>query len=178
MGSFVRAFGAPHLPLQLFQDTSGARGFPDWAAQQRQMVADWEADSERPGHLLELMRMLPQHLRPLQEAGDDAGDGGDGYDEGGGMGADHRDGGEDDGARAAADAAAARKAPGEVQYGTAGVSTPMHLSTERYAMLNGIRLTHVPFRGTGPLVTDLLGGHVKLGMSSVTSVLLRDWVTV
>ena len=66
---------------------------------------------------------------------------------------------------------AARKAPGEVQYGTAGVSTPMHLSTERYAMLNGIRLTHVPFRGTGPLVTDLLGGHVKLGMSSLTSVL-------
>ncbi len=66
---------------------------------------------------------------------------------------------------------AARKAPGEVQYGTAGVSTPMHLSTERYALLNGLRLTHVPFRGTGPLVTDLLGGHVKLGMSSVTSVL-------
>ena len=46
----------------------------------------------------------------------------------------------------------------------------MHLSTERYAMLNKIKLTHVPFRGTGPLVTDLLGGHVKLGMSSVTSV--------
>ena len=37
-------------------------------------------------------------------------------------------------------------------------------------MLNGIKLTHVPFRGTGPLVTDLLGGHVKLGMSSITSV--------
>ncbi len=65
---------------------------------------------------------------------------------------------------------AARKAPGEVQYGTAGVSTPMHLSTERYAILNKITLTHVPFRGTGPLVTDLLGGHVKLGMSSLTSV--------
>lgn len=65
---------------------------------------------------------------------------------------------------------AARKAPGDVQYGTAGVSTPMHLSTERYALLNKIKLTHVPFRGTGPLVTDMLGGHVKLGMSSVTSV--------
>jgi len=65
---------------------------------------------------------------------------------------------------------AARKAPGDVQYGTAGISTPMHLSTERYAMLNKIKLTHVPFRGTGPLVTDMLGGHVKLGMSSVTSV--------
>lgn len=66
--------------------------------------------------------------------------------------------------------AAARQAPGDVQYGTAGVSTPMHLSTERYAILNDIKLTHVPFRGTGPLVTDLLGGHIKLGMSSLTSV--------
>ena len=65
---------------------------------------------------------------------------------------------------------AARAKPGDVQYGTAGVGTPMHLSTERYALLNKIKLTHVPFRGTGPLVTDLLGGHVKLGMSSVTSV--------
>jgi tripartite-type tricarboxylate transporter receptor subunit TctC len=66
---------------------------------------------------------------------------------------------------------AARRTPGEVQYGTAGVSTPMHMSTERYAILNKIKLTHVPFRGTGPLVTDLLGGHIKLGMSSLTSVL-------
>ena len=65
---------------------------------------------------------------------------------------------------------AALAKPGEVQYGTAGVSTPMHLATERYAMLNKIKLTHVPFRGTGPLVTDLLGGHIKLGMSSLTSV--------
>jgi len=65
---------------------------------------------------------------------------------------------------------AARDKPGDVQYGTAGISTPMHLSTERYAILNKIKLTHVPFRGTGPLVTDLLGGHVKLGMSSLTSV--------
>ncbi len=65
---------------------------------------------------------------------------------------------------------AARAAPGDVQYGTAGVSTPMHLSTERYAILNKVKLTHVPFRGTGPLVTDLLGGHIKLGMSSLTSV--------
>ncbi|MBN9088993.1 MAG: tripartite tricarboxylate transporter substrate binding protein [Reyranella sp.] len=65
---------------------------------------------------------------------------------------------------------AARAKPGDVQYGTAGISTPMHLATERYAILNKIKLTHVPFRGTGPLVTDLLGSHVKLGMSSLTSV--------
>ncbi len=66
--------------------------------------------------------------------------------------------------------AAAKAAPGAVQYGTAGLTTPMHLSAEQFAMLNGIKLTHVPFRGTGPLVTDLLGGHIKLGMSSITSV--------
>ncbi len=66
--------------------------------------------------------------------------------------------------------AAAKAAPGLVQYGTAGLTTPMHLSTEQFAMLNGFKLTHVPFRGTGPLVTDLLGGHIKLGMSSITSV--------
>jgi tripartite-type tricarboxylate transporter receptor subunit TctC len=65
---------------------------------------------------------------------------------------------------------AAKAAPGSVQYGTAGLTTPMHLSTEQFAMMNGIKLTHVPFRGTGPLVTDLLGGHIKLGMSSITSV--------
>lgn len=66
--------------------------------------------------------------------------------------------------------AVAKAAPGTVQYGTAGLTTPMHLSAEQFAMLNGLKLTHVPFRGTGPLVTDLLGGHIKLGMSSITSV--------
>jgi tripartite-type tricarboxylate transporter receptor subunit TctC len=66
--------------------------------------------------------------------------------------------------------AAGKAAPGSVQYGTAGLTTPMHLSTEQFAMLNGLKLTHVPFRGTGPLVTDLMGGHIKLGMSSITSV--------
>ena len=66
--------------------------------------------------------------------------------------------------------AAAKASPGAVQYGTAGLTTPMHLSTEQFAMLNGLKLTHVPFRGTGPLVADLLGGHIKLGMSSITSV--------
>ncbi|MFN4018383.1 MAG: Bug family tripartite tricarboxylate transporter substrate binding protein [Reyranella sp.] len=65
--------------------------------------------------------------------------------------------------------AAAKAAPGSVQYGT-GLTTPIHLSTEQFAMLNDLKLTHVRFRGTGPLVTDLLGGHIKLGMSSITSV--------
>ncbi|MBV9835752.1 MAG: tripartite tricarboxylate transporter substrate binding protein [Alphaproteobacteria bacterium] len=66
--------------------------------------------------------------------------------------------------------AAARADPGKVQFGTAGLTTPMHLAGEQFGLLNGVKLTHVPFRGTGPLVTDLLGGHVQLGVASLTSV--------
>src|SRR5262249_35797649 len=66
--------------------------------------------------------------------------------------------------------AAAKADPGKVQFGTAGLTTPMHLAGEQLGLLNGVKLTHVPFRGTGPLVTDLLGGHVQLGVSSLTSV--------
>jgi tripartite-type tricarboxylate transporter receptor subunit TctC len=66
--------------------------------------------------------------------------------------------------------AAARAAPGKVQFGTAGVTTPMHLAGEQFGLLNDLKLTHVPFRGTGPMVTDLLGGHLELGVSSLTSV--------
>jgi len=65
---------------------------------------------------------------------------------------------------------AAKADPGKVQFGTAGLTTPMHLAGEQFGLLNGVKLTHVPFRGTGPLVTDLLGGHVQLGVSSLTSV--------
>ncbi len=65
---------------------------------------------------------------------------------------------------------AARSAPGSVQYGTAGVATPMHLAAEQFGLVNNLKLTHVPFRGTGPMVSDLLGGHLELGVSSLTSV--------
>ena len=41
-----------------------------------------------------------------------------------------------------------------MQYGTAGLTTPMHLSTEQFAMLNGIKLTHDPFYGLAPGVTE------------------------
>jgi tripartite-type tricarboxylate transporter receptor subunit TctC len=46
----------------------------------------------------------------------------------------------------------------------------MHLAGEQFGLLNDLKLTHVPFRGTGPMVTDLLGGHLELGVSSLTSV--------
>lgn len=54
----------------------------------------------------------------------------------------------------------ARKNPGQVKYATAGVGTPMHLIMELIARKEKIRWVHVPYKGTAPANTALLGGHV------------------
>jgi tripartite-type tricarboxylate transporter receptor subunit TctC len=56
--------------------------------------------------------------------------------------------------------AAARKAPGRMNYGSPGVGTPHHLSMELFKATAGVFVTHIPYRGTGPAVTDLLGGQI------------------
>lgn len=56
--------------------------------------------------------------------------------------------------------AAARKSPGKLNYASPGVGTPHHLSMELFKTTAGVFLTHIPYRGTGPAVTDLLGGQV------------------
>lgn len=58
----------------------------------------------------------------------------------------------------------AKAAPGTVNCGSPGVGSPHHLAMARLARDTGIELTHVPYRGTGPLVTDLLAGTVEAGM--------------
>ncbi|HEV7337536.1 MAG TPA: tripartite tricarboxylate transporter substrate binding protein [Bosea sp. (in: a-proteobacteria)] len=60
---------------------------------------------------------------------------------------------------------------GELQYGSAGNGTMNHLLGEMLRSKSGLRLVHVPFRGVGPMLNDMLGGHVKLGFASVPSVL-------
>ena len=57
---------------------------------------------------------------------------------------------------------AARKRPGAINYASPGVGTPHHLSMELFKGINGIFLTHIPYRGTAPAVTDLLGGQVDV----------------
>jgi tripartite-type tricarboxylate transporter receptor subunit TctC len=54
----------------------------------------------------------------------------------------------------------ARANPGKVTYGTAGAGTPMHLAMEIIAMQEKIKWIHVPFKGSAPAETALLGGHV------------------
>jgi tripartite-type tricarboxylate transporter receptor subunit TctC len=55
---------------------------------------------------------------------------------------------------------AARKATDPLTYGSPGIGTPLHLSMERLARDANIRLSHVPYRGMAPAMTDLLAGVV------------------
>ena len=65
------------------------------------------------------------------------------------------------GFKTAADLVAAAKArPGRLNYASPGVGTPHHMSMELFKQTAGVYLTHIPYRGTAPAVTDLLGGQV------------------
>jgi tripartite-type tricarboxylate transporter receptor subunit TctC len=57
--------------------------------------------------------------------------------------------------------ALAKEKPGQVQYASGGVGSFMHLSGELFKLSAGVNLLHVPFRGGGPAVIDLIGGHTK-----------------
>src|SRR5215471_7912528 len=66
--------------------------------------------------------------------------------------------------------ALARQQPGKITYATAGIGSGSHVSTELFAMMADIRLTHVPYRGTGAMQGDLVGGHVDMAISTFPSV--------
>jgi tripartite-type tricarboxylate transporter receptor subunit TctC len=63
----------------------------------------------------------------------------------------------------------AKQKPGELMYGSSGVGGGSHLFMEYFLSLTGIKMTHVPYRGTGPAVTDLVGGSLDLMMDSLPS---------
>jgi tripartite-type tricarboxylate transporter receptor subunit TctC len=56
--------------------------------------------------------------------------------------------------------AAARQSPGRINYGSPGAGTPHHLAMELLKNTAGMFVTHIPYRGTGPALTDLLGGQI------------------
>jgi tripartite-type tricarboxylate transporter receptor subunit TctC len=63
--------------------------------------------------------------------------------------------------------ALARKEPGKITYATAGIGSGSHVSTELFNAMADIKLTHVPYRGSGPAVSDLVGGHVVTGITTI-----------
>jgi tripartite-type tricarboxylate transporter receptor subunit TctC len=56
--------------------------------------------------------------------------------------------------------AMAKAQPGKINFASGGVGTSPHMSGELLAIMTGIKLTHVSYRGTGPAMTDLLGGQI------------------
>ena len=65
--------------------------------------------------------------------------------------------------------AAARKAPGQLTYASAGNGTSIHLAGEVFTSLAKLDMLHVPYKGSGPAVSDLLGGQVNYMFDSITS---------
>ncbi|KRC12980.1 LacI family transcriptional regulator [Acidovorax sp. Root217] len=65
--------------------------------------------------------------------------------------------------------AAARKAPGKLTYGSAGNGTSIHLAGEVFNSLAQIEMLHIPYKGSGPAVADLLGGQINYMFDSITS---------
>ena len=63
----------------------------------------------------------------------------------------------------------ARRDPGRLTYASAGNGTSIHLAGEMFASLAGLDLMHVPYKGSGPALTDMLGGQVDLMFDSITS---------
>lgn len=64
----------------------------------------------------------------------------------------------------------AKANPGKLNFGSAGNGSTLHLAGELLISDTGIDMRHVPYRGTGPLITDLIGGQVQLGFVSISQV--------
>jgi tripartite-type tricarboxylate transporter receptor subunit TctC len=64
--------------------------------------------------------------------------------------------------------ALAKAAPGKYSFATAGGGTPPHLTGELFRSRFGLELVHVPYKGTAPAVTDLVGGQVSMTIDGLT----------
>ena len=67
--------------------------------------------------------------------------------------------------------ALAKHAPGKLNYGTGGAGTPGHLTAEMFKAAAGIDIQHVPYKGGGPAITDLLAGHIQMMFEPLQSLL-------
>jgi tripartite-type tricarboxylate transporter receptor subunit TctC len=67
--------------------------------------------------------------------------------------------------------ALARQMPGKLNYGTAGIGTPGHLTAEIFRAVAGINIQHVPYKGGAPAITDLIGGQIQIMFEPLQSAL-------
>ena len=62
--------------------------------------------------------------------------------------------------------ALAKQKPGAIQYASAGIGSFMHLGGEMFKVTAGVDLLHVPFKGAGPAMIDLMGGHTSVAFAT------------
>lgn len=65
--------------------------------------------------------------------------------------------------------AAAKAKPQALTFASSGIGGAPHLTGEFFAMTTGVKLTHIPYKGGGPAMTDLVGGNVSMSFASTTS---------
>jgi tripartite-type tricarboxylate transporter receptor subunit TctC len=65
--------------------------------------------------------------------------------------------------------AVAKSKPGDINYATSGQGSIVHMATELFAMQAGIKMNHIPYKGTGPALTDTMGGQTTLIFGSIAA---------
>jgi len=65
--------------------------------------------------------------------------------------------------------ALAQAKPGQVTYASSGVGTGPHLAAELFAMLAGVKLNHIPYKGAAPAIIDVMGGQVQINFSTIVT---------
>jgi tripartite-type tricarboxylate transporter receptor subunit TctC len=65
--------------------------------------------------------------------------------------------------------ALAKSQPGAINYASSGSGTSIHMSGEMFKSLTGVNMTHIPYKGSAPAMTDLLGGQVMMMFDNIPS---------
>ncbi len=65
--------------------------------------------------------------------------------------------------------ALSKSRPGGLHYGSAGIGSSPHVCTELFAIMTGARMAHVPYRGSAPMLTELMAERVEAGMDNIPS---------
>jgi tripartite-type tricarboxylate transporter receptor subunit TctC len=63
----------------------------------------------------------------------------------------------------------ARANPGKINYGSAGPGSSIHMVTALFELMAGVRMTHVPYKGSGPALVDLIGGQIAVMFENIGS---------
>ena len=64
-----------------------------------------------------------------------------------------------------------RARPGQLNIGSSGIGTSLHMTGELLKLATGVQITHVPFRGSGPMLQEMIAGRIEVGVDNLPSVI-------